>query len=131
MDTGPIFTQESITIDPSWRSVELLKHLADLGPGVVQRAFEMVESGKSAYAQDGASSLAPKISKAEAKIDFATSASTSPAERVDSIVISRALSETPMRISARSMLFKEAADFFAVVIFLPYLSVFDLAESLN
>ena len=75
MDTGPIFTQESITIDPSWRSVELLKHLADLGPGVVQRAFEMVESGKSAYAQDGNSSLAPKISKAEAKIDFATSAS--------------------------------------------------------
>jgi methionyl-tRNA formyltransferase len=35
----------------------------------------MVESGKSASAQDGASSLAPKISKAEAKIDFATSAS--------------------------------------------------------
>jgi len=75
MDTGPIFTQESITIDPSWRSVELLQHLADLGPGVVQRAFEMVESRKSAYAQDGVSSLAPKISKAEARIDFSTSAS--------------------------------------------------------
>ena len=75
MDTGPIFAQESITIDPSWRSFELLHHLANLGPGVVQRAFEMVENGKSAYAQDGASSLAPKISKAEAKIDFATSAS--------------------------------------------------------
>jgi len=75
MDTGPIFAQESITIDPSWRSAELLQHLADLGPGVVQRTFEMVESGKSAYAQDGNSSLAPKISKSEAKIDFATSAS--------------------------------------------------------
>jgi len=75
MDTGPIFAQESITIDPSWRSTELLQHLADLGPGVVQRTFEMVESGNSPHAQDGVSSLAPKISKAEAKIDFATSAS--------------------------------------------------------
>ena len=75
MDTGPIFAQESITIDPSWRSAELLQHLADLGPGVVQRTFEMVESGNSPHAQDGVSSLAPKISKAEAKIDFATSAS--------------------------------------------------------
>ena len=75
MDTGPIFAQGSITIDPSWRSAELLQHLADLGPGVVQRTFEMVESGNSPHAQDGVSSLAPKISKAEAKIDFATSAS--------------------------------------------------------
>lgn len=75
MDTGPIFAQESITIDPSWRSAELLQHLADLGPGVVQRTFEMVESGNSPHAQDGVSSLAPKISKAEAKIDFSTSAS--------------------------------------------------------
>ena len=75
MDTGPIFAQESITIDPSWRSAELLQHLADLGPGVVQRTFEMVENGNSPHAQDGVSSLAPKISKAEAKIDFSTSAS--------------------------------------------------------
>jgi methionyl-tRNA formyltransferase len=35
----------------------------------------MVESGNSPHAQDGVSSLAPKISKAEAKIDFSTSAS--------------------------------------------------------
>ena len=75
MDTGPIFTQESITIDPTWRSFELLQHLADHGPEVVQRAFEMLESGKSSYAQAGSSSLAPKISKAEAKIDFASSSS--------------------------------------------------------
>ena len=75
MDTGPIFSQKSITIDPSWRSFELLQHLSDLGPGVVQRAFEMLESGKSSSAQDGSSSLAPKIGKADAKIDFATSAS--------------------------------------------------------
>ena len=70
MDTGPIFTQESLHIDPSWRSFELLEHLAALGPEVVKRSFAMIESGQSPYEQVGASSVAPKISKTEAKIDF-------------------------------------------------------------
>ena len=70
MDTGPIFAQESITIDPSWRSFELLKELSNLGPKVVERAFEMISNGTSARDQEGNSSSAPKISKAEAKIDF-------------------------------------------------------------
>ena len=70
MDTGPIFAQKSITIDPSWRSFELLNELANLGPDVVKRSFEMIESGKSSSAQAGNSTNAPKISKAEAKIDF-------------------------------------------------------------
>jgi methionyl-tRNA formyltransferase len=70
MDTGPIFAQESIAIDPSWRSLELLNELANLGPDVVKRAFEMIESGKSSSVQVGNSTNAPKISKAEAKIDF-------------------------------------------------------------
>jgi methionyl-tRNA formyltransferase len=70
MDTGPIFAQESIAIDPSWRSFELLDELANLGPDVVKRSFEMIESGKSSTVQVGNSTNAPKISKAEAKIDF-------------------------------------------------------------
>jgi methionyl-tRNA formyltransferase len=70
MDTGPIFTQESITIDSSWRSFELLQHLADLGPEVVRRSFEMIQDGKTPSDQIGAPSLAPKITKSEAKIDF-------------------------------------------------------------
>jgi methionyl-tRNA formyltransferase len=70
MDTGPIFAQKSITIDPSWRSFELLNELASLGPDVVKRSFEMIESGKSSSVQVGNSTNAPKISKAEAKIDF-------------------------------------------------------------
>jgi len=70
MDTGPIFAQESIAIDPSWRSFELLNELANLGPDVVRRSFEMIESGKSSSVQVGNSTNAPKISKAEAKIDF-------------------------------------------------------------
>ena len=70
MDTGPIFAQKSITIDPSWRSFELLNELSNLGPDVVKRSFEMIESGKSSSEQVGNSTNAPKISKAEAKIDF-------------------------------------------------------------
>jgi methionyl-tRNA formyltransferase len=70
MDTGPIFAQESISIDPSWRSFELLAHLATLGPEVVKRSFEMIESGKASHAQVGVASIARKISKAEAQINF-------------------------------------------------------------
>ena len=70
MDTGPIFTQESIAIDSAWRSFELLQHLSDLGPEVVRRAFEMIQDGKTPSDQIGTPSLAPKITKSEAKIDF-------------------------------------------------------------
>ena len=70
MDTGPLFAQESISIDPSWRSFELLAHLAALGPEVVKRSFELIESGKAPHAQVGVASIAPKISKAEAQINF-------------------------------------------------------------
>ena len=70
MDTGAIFVQQSINIDPSWRSFELLKHLSDLGPKVVEKSFEMIENGVSSRNQEGMPSNAPKISKSEAKIDF-------------------------------------------------------------
>ncbi len=70
MDTGPVFAQESLNIDPSWRSVELLAQLANLGPEVVKRSFEMIESGRSSSEQVGVPSNAPKITKTEAKIDF-------------------------------------------------------------
>jgi len=70
MDTGPIYIQESIEIEPSWRSFELLQHLADLGPGVVQKSFEMIENEESPKVQEGAPSIAAKIDKAEARLDF-------------------------------------------------------------
>ena len=70
MDTGPIYTQESIEIEPSWRSFELLQHLADLGPGVVQKSFEMIKNQESPKVQEGAASIAAKIDKAEARLDF-------------------------------------------------------------
>ena len=70
MDTGPIFVQQSIQIDPSWRSFELLKHLSDLGPKVVEKSFQMIENGETSRIQSGLPTNAPKISKSEAKIDF-------------------------------------------------------------
>ena len=70
MDTGPVFAQESLNIDPSWRSFELLSQLANLGPKVVMRSLVMIESGKGSSEQVGIPSNAPKISKTEAKIDF-------------------------------------------------------------
>ena len=70
MDTGPIFAQESITIDPSWRSFELLHHLANLAPAVVEQSFAMIQSGKPPRDQEGVSSVAAKINKTEARIDF-------------------------------------------------------------
>ena len=70
MDTGPIFAQESINIETSWRNFELLEQLANLGPDVVKRSFDLIENGKGPSQQVGIPSSAPKISKAEAKIDF-------------------------------------------------------------
>ena len=70
MDTGPIYTKESIEIEPWWRSFELLQHLAELGPGVVKKSFEMIKNEESPEVQEGAASIAAKIDKAEARLDF-------------------------------------------------------------
>jgi len=70
MDTGPIFAQQSINIDPSWRSFELLQHLSHLGPDVVQKSFDMIQKGECSKNQEGLATYASKISKSEAKIDF-------------------------------------------------------------
>jgi methionyl-tRNA formyltransferase len=74
MDTGPIYSQVTIDIQPSWRSVELLNELAKVGVQSVYEALLLVKQGQTPTIQSGNSSIAPKISKAEAKIDFTTSA---------------------------------------------------------
>jgi methionyl-tRNA formyltransferase len=74
MDTGPIYSQATVDIQPSWRSVELLKELAKVGVQSVSEALQLVKQGGTPTIQSGNSSIAPKISKAEAKIDFTTSA---------------------------------------------------------
>ena len=76
MDTGPIYTQSSVAIDTSWRSYELLIALAQAGPSAVEAALSMIESGQSPMPQTGPSTLAPKISKQEAKLDFSQDSRT-------------------------------------------------------
>ena len=70
MDTGPIYSQHSIAIDPTWRSVELLEELAKLGPSTVSQALAMIAAGEAPTPQSGNATIAPKISKQHALLDF-------------------------------------------------------------
>ncbi len=70
MDTGPIFSQIEVDIDPHWRSFELLEVLAERGVEAVDQALEMIALEKSPTPQAGTPSFAPKISKQDALIDF-------------------------------------------------------------
>jgi methionyl-tRNA formyltransferase len=76
MDTGPIYSQRSIEIDPKWRSFELLQVLAQEGPSAVDEALNMIARGELPRAQEGQSSVAPKISKRDAMVNFSDDAKT-------------------------------------------------------
>jgi len=76
MDTGPIYATRSIAIDRAWRSFELLQQLAALGPLVVDETLTMISNGSEPTAQIGTASMAPKISRSEAMIDFTKDATT-------------------------------------------------------
>ena len=76
MDTGPIYSTISIQIEPQWRSVELLAFLSKLGPDAVEKALQMIERGQSPTPQMGDPTIAPKISKLEAQIDFRKDSTT-------------------------------------------------------
>ena len=76
MDTGPIYSQRSIEIDPKWRSFELLQRLAQEGPSAVDEALSMISTGKSPNVQQGEASLAPKITKHDAMLKFSDNAKT-------------------------------------------------------
>jgi methionyl-tRNA formyltransferase len=74
MDTGPIYSQLSKKIEPHWRSVELLSELAHQGPSAVSSALSMIEEGLSPISQSGTPTLAPKITKEEARLNFSNNA---------------------------------------------------------
>lgn len=76
MDTGPIYVTRSIAIDRAWRSFELFQQLAALGPLVVDETLTMILNGSEPTAQIGTASIASKISRSEAMIDFAKNATT-------------------------------------------------------
>ena len=74
MDTGPIYSQRTVAIDPKWRTVELLQALAQEGPAAVRDALTMISIGESPSVQQGEASLAPKITKQDAFLTFSTDA---------------------------------------------------------
>jgi methionyl-tRNA formyltransferase len=70
MDTGPIYFQEKITIDTDWRSSDLLNALATLGVRGIEQSITSIVNSVNPTPQSGNATLAPKIIKAEARIDF-------------------------------------------------------------
>jgi methionyl-tRNA formyltransferase len=76
MDTGPIYSQRTVAIDPQWRTVELLQALALEGPAAVRDALTMISLGQSPSVQQGEASLAPKITKQDAFLSFSSQAKT-------------------------------------------------------
>jgi methionyl-tRNA formyltransferase len=76
MDTGPIYSQRTVAIDPKWRTFELLQALALEGPAAVRDALTMISRGQSPSVQQGEVSLAPKITKQDAFLNFSNEAKT-------------------------------------------------------
>ena len=76
MDTGPIYTTRALSISPEWRSFELLQALAQLGPSAVGDALAMIAHSKAPSPQHGTASVAAKISKQDAQLNFNQSAQT-------------------------------------------------------
>lgn len=76
MDTGPIYTTRALSISPEWRSFELLHALAQLGPSAVGDALAMIAQNKAPSPQQGTASVAAKISKQDAQLNFNQSAQT-------------------------------------------------------
>lgn len=71
MDTGPVYLQKEVSISSSSNSGDVIENMSKEGPSVIARALEMIEEGVSPTAQSPTgASLARKISKSEAKIDW-------------------------------------------------------------
>ena len=70
MDTGPIYTTIDFAIQKDWRSLELLQGLSQLGPQAVDKALLAIEAGVTPQPQDSLGSLAPKITKEDAHLDW-------------------------------------------------------------
>ena len=75
MDTGAIYYQTSHSIKPNTTAGELLDELAQLGPSAIAQTLLAIESGVAPVTQDNSvATSAPKLSKAEAQINWLDSA---------------------------------------------------------
>jgi methionyl-tRNA formyltransferase len=74
MDTGPIYTSITVPITAKMRSYELLEKLSVVGVDAVRAALVAIESGTAPVAQADKPSMAPKITREEAKLNWSSSA---------------------------------------------------------
>ena len=75
MDTGPIYLQVKHLIKLNTTAGELLNELAQLGPSAIGQTISAIESGIQPIPQNHSIATgAAKLGKAEAQIDWATSA---------------------------------------------------------
>ena len=74
MDTGPIYTSITVPITATMRGYELLEKLAVVGIDAVRDALVAIESGITPIGQRGEPSMAPKITREEAKLDWNSTA---------------------------------------------------------
>jgi methionyl-tRNA formyltransferase len=75
MDTGPIYVQHLMPIDPNENAGELLVRMADMGPELIAQSLTMMEVGELPQTQplEGVS-YAPKVTTGDARINWRTSA---------------------------------------------------------
>ena len=76
MDTGPIYTSVTVPIEPTMRSYELLEKLSVIGVTAIEDALMAIESGIAPVAQTGQASIATKITREEAALDWNASSTT-------------------------------------------------------
>ena len=75
MDTGPIYVQTKYFIKPNTTAGELLSELALLGPAAIETTLNAIQNGVKPVAQNHEqATLAPKLSKTEAQINWSVSA---------------------------------------------------------
>ena len=70
MDTGPVYSKIKHPIHPDARSKELLAELSEIGVDAVKNSLTNIEAGIEPTSQMGDFSLAPKLSKQEAQLDW-------------------------------------------------------------
>ena len=76
MDTGPIYTSITVPIEPTMRSYELLEKLSVIGVRAVEDALIAIANGVAPVPQTGQASIAAKITREEAALDWKVSSKT-------------------------------------------------------
>jgi len=75
MDTGPVYLRKEYALDSKMNAEEVLAELSLLAPSALLETINMVSAGVEPIAQSSSGvSLAPKVRKNEARIDWSKSA---------------------------------------------------------